>query len=248
MKVIAHRGYSGKFPENTMLAFKKAYKAGADEIELDVQLSKDNVPVIIHDEFIDRVADGTGFVRDYTFQELQKFNINKKFGDKHGFNTIPSFEEYLYWAKTKPITTNVELKSGNYYYNELEEKVVEMLRAYEMEKRVMFSSFNHVSLIRCKELIPEIPCGVLTLKEGLGNAGYFASKYHLEYYHPDFRGLTDEVVQNCKDYGIKLNVWTVNDAEGLQKLYDWGCDGVITNYPRLCKNWINAKEGTETGT
>jgi len=241
MKVIAHRGYSGKFPENTMLAFKKAYKAGADEIELDVQLTKDKVLVIIHDEYIDRVADGTGFVRDYTYAELKKFNINKKFGDKHGFNPIPSLEEYLDWVRNKPITTNIELKSGNYYYEDLEEKVVDMIRAYGLENKVMFSSFNHVSLIRCKELIPEIPCGVLTMDEGLGNAGYYASKYHFECYHPDFRGLTEETVQNCKTHGIKLNVWTVNKEEGLMKLYQWGCDGVITNYPKLCKNWLNEK-------
>ncbi|NLP35454.1 MAG: glycerophosphodiester phosphodiesterase [Clostridiales bacterium] len=241
MKVIAHRGYSGKFPENTMLAFKKAYKAGADGIELDVQMTKDRKLVIIHDEFIDRVTDGTGLVRDFTFEELQKFNVNKKFGDKHGFNPIPSFEEYLSWVKNKMITTNIELKTAKYYYEDLEEKVVDMIRTYELENKVMFSSFNHVSLIRCKELIPEIPCGVLTLKGGLGNAGYFANKYQLEYYHPDFRGLTDELVQNCKEYGIKLNVWTVNNEEGLQKLYDWDCDGVITNYPRLCKNWLEVR-------
>ncbi len=238
MKVIAHRGYSGKYPENTMLAFKKAEKAGCDEIELDVQLSKDDVLVIIHDETIDRVSDGSGFVRDYTFKELQKYNINKKFGDQYGFNTIPSLEEYLDWVKNKQITTNIELKSGNYYYEDLEEKVVKMVREYGLESRVMFSSFNHVSLIRCKQLIPEISCGILTLKNGLGNVGYFASKYHLECYHPDIRGVTDEIVQNCKDYGIKMNVWTVNDEEGLQKLYDWGCDGVITNYPKLCKKWL----------
>ena len=68
MKVTAHRGYSGRYPENTMLAFKKAVEAGCDEIELDVQLTKDDVVVVLHDERIDRTTDGTGYVRDYTYE------------------------------------------------------------------------------------------------------------------------------------------------------------------------------------
>lgn len=241
MKVIAHRGFSGKYPENTMLAFQKAEEAGCDEIELDVQLTKDNVLVIIHDEAIDRVSNGKGFIRDFTFEELQKFNINAKFGDEFGFNPIPSFEEYLSWVKRKQVTTNVELKTGKYYYKDLEEKVIAMIRAFGLEDKVMFSSFNHLSLLRCKEIIPEIECGVLVLKEGIGNAGFYASKYKFECYHPDVKGLTDDTVKNCKDYGIKLNVWTVNDEMNLQKSFDWGCNGVITNCPDFCKTWLNTK-------
>ena len=66
MKNFAHRGFSGKYPENTMLAFQKAYEAGADGIELDVQLTKDGQVVVIHDEKVDRTTNGTGLVRDYT--------------------------------------------------------------------------------------------------------------------------------------------------------------------------------------
>jgi glycerophosphoryl diester phosphodiesterase len=74
MKVMAHRGYSGKYPENTMLAFEEAAKTGADGIELDVQLTKDGQVVVIHDERIDRTTDGSGWVKDYTYEELKKFN------------------------------------------------------------------------------------------------------------------------------------------------------------------------------
>ena len=76
MKVYAHRGYSGRYPENTMLAFKEAGKLGVDGIELDVQLTKDGEVVVIHDEKIDRTTDGPGYVIDYTLQELKKFNAD----------------------------------------------------------------------------------------------------------------------------------------------------------------------------
>lgn len=239
MKVVAHRGYSGKYPENTMLSFQKAVEAGCDEIELDVQLTKDDVLVIIHDETIDRVSDGTGAIKDFTFQELRKFNVKGEYGDKFGFNPIPSFEEYLEWVKDQPVTTNIELKTGKYYYKELEEKVIAMLKKYGLLHKVMFSSFNHLSLIKCKELAPEVECGALLLKKGLGNVGYYTSKFHFECYHPDIEGLTDEIVKNCNDYGIKLNVWTVNTVEDLEKLYRWNCNGVITNFPDMCKEWLS---------
>ena len=84
MYIFAHRGFSGEYPENTMLAFDKAVEAGADGIETDVQLTKDLVPVIMHDEMLDRTTDGHGFVGDYTYDELSKLNdsYTAKFGDK----------------------------------------------------------------------------------------------------------------------------------------------------------------------
>ena len=79
MKVMAHRGYSGKYPENTMLAFQKAVEVGCDGIELDVQLTRDGVLVIIHDERIDRTTDGTGSVKDYTYEECNRVSAHTNF-------------------------------------------------------------------------------------------------------------------------------------------------------------------------
>ena len=77
MKVYAHRGYSGKYPENTMLAFKEAAKTGCDGIELDVQLTKDGKVVVIHDEAVDRTTDGSGKVKDFTYREMARINPRK---------------------------------------------------------------------------------------------------------------------------------------------------------------------------
>ena len=79
MKVWAHRGASGHAPENTLPAFELAYTMGADGIELDVQMTKEGIPVVIHDERIDRVSDGNGYVQDFTLEELKTFNVNKNF-------------------------------------------------------------------------------------------------------------------------------------------------------------------------
>ena len=116
MKVVAHRGYSGRYPENTMLAFQKAVEAGCDEIELDVQLTKDDVVVVLHDERIDRTTDGAGYVRDYTYEELKQFSAAKCWDGKYDRMAIPTFEEYCIWVKDEPVTTNIEFKTSIYYY------------------------------------------------------------------------------------------------------------------------------------
>ena len=238
MKVIAHRGYSGRYPENTMLAFEKAVEAGCDAIEMDVQLTKDGEVVVIHDERIDRTTDGTGFVKDYTAGELQRFNAAKLFPHITEFQHIPTFDEYCSWAKQAGIETNIEIKTGIYYYEDIEKKTLDIIRRHGLEDKVMFSSFNHVSLIRIRELMPEAVCGALIGKMGIGNAGYYCSVNGFSCYHPDYEGLTREMVEDCRQYGIRLNVWTVNSMEGLEQLHDWGCEGIITNYPGVAKRWL----------
>lgn len=242
MKVYAHRGYSGKYPENTMLAFKKASETGCYGIELDVQLTKDGEVVIIHDETIDRTTDGTGKVKDYTLEELQKFNADTLWGGIHGFQPIPTFDEYCAWVKDQDLVTNIEIKSGVYYYEELEEKTLAIVKKYGLEKKTIFSSFNHSSVALLKKLAPEILCGALVEHEGLGNAGYYCGKHGFECYHPGFKGLTEETVKGCKEHGIILNVWTVNDMGTLEQLYEWECEGVISNYPGVCKGWLDSKK------
>ena len=126
MKVFAHRGFSGKYPENTMLAFKKAEEVGCYGIELDVQLTKDDEIVIMHDETIDRTTSGTGNIRDYTYQELCLVDCYGKFEGKYDFQRIPTLREYLTWVKDTGLVTNIELKNSVYYYEHLEERMDNM--------------------------------------------------------------------------------------------------------------------------
>lgn len=241
MKIIAHRGYSGKYPENTMLGFKKAAEAGCDEIELDVQITKDDILVIIHDEDIRRTTDGRGLVKDYSYEELLQFNAGHLQAEEFGFHPIPTLDEYLDWVKDVPITTNIELKNRKYYYEKLEEKTIALIESYQLENKVILSSFNYASLVKCKQLRPNIECGVISGQAEIWNGGYFAKTFGFESYHPDYKKLTIGTVRNCIEYGIKVNVWNVNTIEALNDIYNMGCNGAITNYPDLCKKWLEDK-------
>ena len=241
MKISAHRGYSGLYPENTILAFQKALEAGADEIELDVQLSKDGEAVVFHDESLERLTGKKSWVWDLRFEELKKLNTAQMlYGDKFGFNPMPSLDEYFAWVKNTELVTNIELKNSCFYYEELEEKVIALVKKHSLEERVYFSSFNHVSLLKCKKINPAIPCGVLVNGAmAPGNAGYYVRSNGLDFYHPSIDLLNDETVRGCENHGIGINVWTVNDMAGLLRAQNYKCRGLITNFPDVCKGWIS---------
>ena len=236
MIVFAHRGYSGRYPENTMTAFREALKAGTDGIELDVQLSKDGQLVIIHDETLDRTTTGKGYVKDFTLSELKQLDasVGRLTGER-----IPTFEEYCEWVKDTSLVTNVELKTSIVYYEDIEEKTAEMIKTFQLEDRVLFSSFNHLSIVRMKQLLPECPVGALVEHDDLQNAGYYCRKYGFEYYHPDCDLFTRENAENCREYGVGVNVWTVNDLKVFENMAEWNIDGVFTNYPKYLAEWTH---------
>lgn len=226
MRVFAHRGYSGLYPENTMLAFDKAREAGCKAMELDVHLSKDGHLVIIHDEMLDRTTNAKGLVCSYALSELQTFNA----GTAEEFQPIPSLETYCKWAKEHGIFTNIEIKTNLIYYPLIEDKVLAMLKKYGLVEHSLISSFNHGSVIRMRQLSPEIQCAFLVGGRGLANVGSYAKNFKVEYYHPDGAFLTKAAVDECKAQGVGLNVWTIDDLGLLQKMITWNVDGVFTNH------------------
>ena len=232
IKNIAHRGFSGKYPENTLLAFKMACETkGCDGIELDVHLTKDGEVVIIHDEQIDRTCvNGTGYVKDYTYEELKKFDVSYKQAKQYEPQRIPTLREYFTLAAHYDIITNIELKTGIFEYPGIEQKVWEIIQEYGMKDKVIISSFNHHSVRRMKEICPDIKCGLLT-ESWLINPGEYVKKTKAECYHPFFLSLDEETVKEIKEQGIEINTWTVNQEEDIRKMIDLGVDAIIGNYP-----------------
>ena len=142
--------------------------------------------------------------------------------------------EYLTWVKDTGLVTNIELKNSVYYYEHLEEKVIDMVREFQMEDRVIFSSFNLVSINKCKKMLPEVPMGYL-MEARMDNMGFFTEENGVEYYHPDKNFLTEEMVRDCHAHGIGVNVWTVNKKELMEQLNNWNVDGIFTNFPDRAK-------------
>lgn len=165
MKIWAHRGCSQRYPENTLLAFERAIRLDSlTGIELDIQLTKDEEIVVIHDERVDRTTESIGFVRDYTLAELKKLHI---YADVNPSQQIPTIEEVFDLIGPRleaGMKLNIELKNSVYSYPGMEEKIVELVHKRGIEKAVIYSSFYAKSLEKIKQMDKDAEIGILDVK------------------------------------------------------------------------------------
>ena len=229
-KVWAHRGASGYRPENTMEAFELAIRQGADGIELDVHTSADGQLIVIHDETVDRVTDGNGLVGEKTLKALKKLKVSTS-AEPEGIYRIPTLQEVLDLMRTTDMMVNIELKNSICFYPGMEEKVLKAVKEMKMEEQLIYSSFNHYSLLKMKQLDSQVQTGIL-FSDGWVNPAMYAKNlginavhpavYHLKY--PQFR-------EEVKRAGLKMHVWTANKPEHIQLVKEAGAEAVITDYP-----------------
>ncbi len=251
--IWAHRGASGYAPENTLPAFQLAIDMNADGIELDVQLTKDGEIIVIHDETLDRTTNGKGWVKDHTFEEIRALDASyqnmmqggevvspaRKFEDYEDLR-VPTLKEVLELIKPSNLTINIELKTGIIFYPELERRTVELVNECGMEDRVIYSSFNHESIKKIREIDPSAQTGFLYADGPMGMATY-GKKYGVTALHPALYNLQfDGFVQECAVAGLDLNVWTVNEPEYVEMCKAAHVHGIITNYPDMVREIVEA--------
>lgn len=239
MIIFAHRGYSSKYPENTMLAFEKAYEAGARAFECDVQLTKDNKMVVIHDESLLRTTGIDGMVSDYTLEELQGFDFSYK-GKFNNFDSlkIPELKELLEYCKENKVLLNIELKNSIIDYTNLEQMVLDEVKKYGDYDNTIYSSFNHESVKRLLNLDPNIKAAPLFDSEPENMLEYLKA-LNTKGLHPGIVKLTPELkigLETLHKLGYYINIYTVNDLELAKSLCEIGVDGIFTDY---CEDMIN---------
>ena len=241
--VIAHRGFSGQFPENTMVAFEAAVEAGADMIELDVSLSQDRVPVVIHDETLDRTTSGSGRVQDFTLPELQRLDAGSWFGEPFRGARIPTLEEVF--RQVGPQTSiNVELKPEGFEKDNpedaLEQHVLDLIRKHGLNESTLISSFEWRFFPRIRQLNSEIHLAVLWENGPLKSALETAQANHAITLNPDKGQLTSRLVEQAHAAGLRVLSYTIDTRERMQKVLSWGVDGLFTNEPVLMREVLSA--------
>ncbi len=228
--IWAHRGASGYAPENTLEAFALADKMNADGIELDVQLTKDGQLVVCHDEMIDRTSNGKGFIKDYTLAQLKELNFNNH-NESYAECKIPTLEEVLELVKPTKMVINIELKTGIFEYDGIEEKTIELVKKHDMQDRIIYSSFNHYSIKKILELEPIADCGLLHTDCIVDIADY-ACKLGAKNLHPAFYFLQHkDYYKEALSNNLKVNAWTINDEQYIQAALQLKINAIITNYP-----------------
>lgn len=233
--ILAHRGASGYYPENTMTAFRKAIEMGADGFELDVHLTKDGKMVVIHDEKVDRTSYHRGYVKDYTLAQLKDMNFNRK-RNYRGKEHISTLEEVLDLLKPTDLTLNIELKTNVFEYPGIEEKVLAAVKERKMEDRIIYSSFNHDTIARVRKLDPQARVGFLFDENWPGSVEDF-KRIGGEALHPDKSFVKQpEFMKAVEEVGADINTWTVNKEKTMEEFMKMNLHCIITNYPDKAVN------------
>ncbi len=232
MRVFAHRGASAYAPQNTMPAFRKALELGATGVELDVQLTSDGVPVVIHDFVLDTTTDQTGFIHTARWKDLQRADAGVKYGEDFKGTPIPALEEVLALIPSD-VCLNVEIKSLSFVDEDTAGTVSKLLNQAG-DRDLLVSSFNHRSLKRFQELSPEIPVGILCGDDLIDFSGY-VERSGLKPYslHPEASYLSPAYVEEAHKKGWKVFSYTINTKEQAGLASQLGIDGVFSDYPDL---------------
>lgn len=235
--VLAHRGASAYAPENTLAAFNLAFELGADGIELDVSLTRDGIPVVIHDDTVDRTTNGHGAVNQFTLAELQQLDASNRM-EKYRGEKIPTLEEVLR-AVGKRGLINIEIKSTGLKTDGVEGAVLAAIENTGAP-RVLISSFNPLALRRMFLLDPRLPRGLLyapRLPIFLRRA-WLRPLVRPTALHPHFSMVTREFVAWAHQRGYQVNTWTVDEPDVARRLIEWGVDGIITNKPDVLRKIV----------
>lgn len=236
--VVGHRGAMGHAPENTMVSFEQALQLGADLLEFDVRLSRDGVPLIVHDANLDRTSNKSLNVADLDAKDLLELDAGSWFDLRFAGERIPRLSTLLKWAQTKKTKAGgklgffVELKvEGDAARREqLIRATLKELKDHNALSRSVLISFDEPSLLLCHRINPDVSTGFL-YSECLYDALERAKRLHVNHILPRKDRVTGDLVAEAHSSGMAVVAWTADRLDEFRKLVIWGVDAIATNYP-----------------
>lgn len=199
--IFAHRGLPVKFAENSLQGFKYAVEHGAEGVEFDVHLTKDKVPVVMHDETLDRTTNGTGYIKDYTLNEIRKFHLENG-------EPVPLLSELFEILQDKDLYINLEFKTNKIHDVGIEAIVLSLAKQYHFVHPIIFSSFNCQTLKNCQKIDAQQQYCFLT-KMPIPFPAHFIAKNHFAAIHPHWY-LPSKITQR---------IWTVDKVSTAKKYF-----------------------------
>jgi glycerophosphoryl diester phosphodiesterase len=230
--VIGHRGASSEAPENTIAAFELALAQGADGIELDVHLSADEQPVVIHDFTLERTTDGAGPVSGHRVRELKRLDAGGWRDRRFRGQRLQTLQEVLERFRDRARFW-IELKGGSALYPGIEDRVVSMIEIYDVVERVLVQSFDRAAIARVRSLNREIPVGALVAEAPL-DLGLLGPET-VDAICPGELMVSEELLGEIRRARLASYVWTVNEPARMDRLVEWGVSGIITDRPGLLR-------------
>lgn len=224
-KIIAHRGASFFSKENTIKSFQRAVEHGADMVELDIQMTKDNQLIILHDVHIDRISEGTGLVRNFTLDDIRKINI-------FGKEKIPTLDETLEILLGK-VGIILDLKKVD-----VVPYILKYLKDEKLKSSCIVSSFRRDAVKSIKHYDRNIKVGLICWRPSRAKIK-FCRKNEIDYIHPSYHFLSKRLYNKIKKSKLGINVWTVNYKRNLRKILKWNIEGIITDRPKMVRKYLD---------
>ena len=240
-KLIGHRGIRDLAPENTLQSIKQAIKLNLKWVEVDVKISKDNIPFLLHDDNLERTTSGNGSPLKYKYGEIIKLDAGSWFDSKYSNLYPPTLREVLDLCSQKKIGVNIELKPNKGFEEKNVLAVVKLIKNYKFDCNYYFSSFDWLSIIKVKKLLPKSKVGILIDKFYRKNQiadilskcrkhSFFSCGFNIKI-------ISEKIVQLCKNYGVLITVYSSkniekNEANGL---WDLGVDSIFIDNPTSYK-------------
>jgi len=247
--VTGHRGAGGLAPENTLASIQLALDLGVDRIEIDIQQTKDNVLIVLHDRTLRRTTNGYGYVKYKDYDELLNFSAGVKFNKFYFDEKIPTLEEVIRLIDGKAELL-IETKYSYLYYPNIERHIINVIKAENAIAWCKVISFNDRALFRINKLDNDIRLGKLFVGKHANLPLSFDKGLNfkpLRRYHfvdeiiVQHKYATQLIIDKVHEFGKEIHVWTVNDKETIEKLIDRGIDGIISDYPNMLMKYKNKK-------
>ena len=246
-RIVAHRGDPSRAPENTLASFARALQVGVWAVELDVHMTQDGVPVVIHDSSVDRCSDGEGRVRDLTLAELKRLDAGAWFDAQFAGERIPTLEEAAQ-AIPAPVWLQVHLRHHDNESDRFERAVLEAVQRQDAVGRTCFTHGARHSLHRLRELEPK--CRVCWLpRGGEQDVEYVDDAYYMHYriIQPVYRIVNQAFVDYAHARQMWVQVFWADDAESIRSFVDMGADAILTNYPQRMRDVLQAAAAQQSG-
>lgn len=229
--IIAHRGARREAPENTLPAFERALELGADGIELDVLLTKDNVPVVTHNDDLSILTERRGFIHDLNFSELEEIDFGGHFGEAWRGTPIPTLSEVIQLIGRREMLTIFEIKAQPDLHATAANIIGAAVSAAKMSGLVLISSSSKRIVWELKRGYPNIPRAIIIRNRDFSflRASFFAKVAGVSAIHPCLKTISAEMVSRARKKGLRIDAWTVNTAEDFERCVALGVDGIITD-------------------
>ena len=234
--VIAHRGVSGSYPENTLSAFQAAIDIRAEMVELDISTSKDGIPVTVHDRTVDRTTDFEGDVQSFSLEELKRMEVGAWFSEEFRGEEFPTLKNSLELMKDK-IAVNIEIKTeavSDETEGGVVDKALQVVKDLDMTSSVIFSSFDYRVMEQLNVLDPKMAKALLYEASQSDELlpSELVRKHKVDIFNCSYKQLSEEWINDLQKHKIPYFVYTVNEPELMRELIEKGVSGIFTDFPK----------------